>query len=225
MSNIEDLKAENTKSLDRILVEFNQGFEKLSELNFAISIFGSARLPAENPYYQDTIALAELLGNNGYAIISGGGPGIMEAANKGAYHAQMPSVGLNIQLPKEQAPNPYQNISLRFRYFFVRKVMFVKYSMGYVCMPGGFGTLDEFFEAMTLVQTMKIHRIPMVLYGEEYWRGLLDWMKSTMCAMGTISEMDLSQISVTDDIHEVLDIMNQHRAWKEKMIAEAGKRG
>ena len=154
-SMIGDLKADQYWRIFRISHEFTEGFEQLTNLPEAVSIFGSARLPADSYYYQTTVELAERLSQHGFAIMSGGGPGIMEAANKGANQQNQISIGLNIELPKEQHPNPYQNLSLSFRYFFVRKVMFVRYSIGYVCMPGGFGTLDEFFEALTLMQTHK----------------------------------------------------------------------
>ncbi|NOT83639.1 MAG: TIGR00730 family Rossman fold protein [Methylococcaceae bacterium] len=211
---IDDVKGDQSWRIFRIISEFTEGFDKLSNLCDAISIFGSARLKPDHPYYQKTIELAELLGQHDFAIISGGGPGIMEAANKGAYLQKQPSVGLNIQLPTEQHPNPYQNISLDFRYFFVRKVMFVRYSMGYVCMPGGFGTLDEFFEALTLMQTHKIYPLPLILFGTDFWSGLLDWIKSKMLEYATISSEDLNYITITDDPQEVLRIMLAHRAWK-----------
>ena len=211
---IEDLKGDQSWRIFRIISEFTEGFDKLSGLCDAISIFGSARLSPEHPYYKQTVELAELLGKHDFAIISGGGPGIMEAANKGALQQQQPSIGLNIELPMEQSPNPYQDISLGFRYFFVRKVMFVRYSMGYVCMPGGFGTLDEFFEALTLMQTHKIYPIPLILFGSEFWQGLIDWIKTTLIEYKTISEKDLDLITITDDPQEVLEIMVRHRDWK-----------
>lgn len=211
---IDDVKGDQSWRIFRIISEFTEGFDKLSTLCDAVSIFGSARLKPDNLYYQKTIELAELLGQQDFAIISGGGPGIMEAANKGAYLQKQPSVGLNIQLPTEQHPNQYQNISLDFRYFFVRKVMFVRYSMGYVCMPGGFGTLDEFFEALTLMQTRKIYPLPLVLFGTDFWGGLLDWIKAKMLSYTTISAEDLNYITLTDDPNEVLRIMVAHRAWK-----------
>ena len=146
----------------------------------------------------------------------------MEAANRGATSKNAPSIGLNIQLPSEQRPNQYQNLSLEFRYFFARKVMFVKYSIGYVCLPGGFGTLDEFFEALTLMQTHKIHPMPLILFGSEYWSGLMDWIKKTVLDNHLIDKDDLNYISLTDDPLEVVDIMNRHRDWKLKKISEAG---
>lgn len=213
---IDDLKGDQSWRIFRIISEFTEGFDKLSGLSDAITIFGSARIKPEHPIYQKTVELAELLAQNDFAIISGGGPGIMEAANKGAYQQNQVSIGLNIELPMEQKPNPYQNVGLDFRYFFVRKVMFVRYSMGYVCMPGGFGTLDEFFEALTLLQTAKIYPMPLILFGSDFWQGLLDWVKSTMLKYETISEEDLAIITVTDDPHEVVKIMTDHRKWKNK---------
>jgi len=213
---IEDLKGDQSWRIFRIISEFTEGFDELSGLCDAISIFGSARLTPDSFYYQKTVELAELLSKEGFAIISGGGPGIMEAANKGAHLQDQLSIGLNIELPMEQKPNPYQSLSLNFRYFFVRKVMFVRYSMGYVCMPGGFGTLDEFFEALTLMQTLKAYPLPLVLFGTDFWNGLMDWLKSKMIEYGTISPEDLDLITVTDNPQEVVDIMVAHREWKNK---------
>ena len=211
---IDDLKGDQSWRIFRIISEFTEGFDELGNLCDAVSIFGSARLADNHPYYQKTVELAELLSKQGFAIISGGGPGIMEAANKGAHLQQQASIGLNIELPMEQKPNPYQSLSLNFRYFFVRKVMFVRYSMGYVCMPGGFGTLDEFFEALTLMQTHKIYPLPLVLFGTDFWSGLMDWLTSKMLEYGTINPDDLKLITITDDPHEVVRIMVEHRQWK-----------
>lgn len=211
---IDDLKGDQSWRIFRIISEFTEGFDELSGLCDAISIFGSARLAPDSFYYQKTVELAELLSKEGFAIISGGGPGVMEAANKGASLQDQPSIGLNIELPMEQKPNSYQNISLNFRYFFVRKVMFVRYSIGYVCMPGGFGTLDEFFEALTLMQTDKIYPLPLVLFGSDFWNGLMDWLKSKLIEYGTISPDDLELITITDDPQKVVDIMVAHREWK-----------
>ena len=211
---IEDLKGDQSWRIFRIISEFTEGFDELSGLCDAISIFGSARLSPDSFYYQKTVELAELLSKDGFAIISGGGPGVMEAANKGAHLQDQPSIGLNIELPMEQKPNPYQNMSLNFRYFFVRKVMFVRYSMGYVCMPGGFGTLDEFFEALTLMQTHKAYPLPLVLFGSDFWSGLVEWLKGKLIEYGTISPEDLDLITVTDDPQKVVDIMVAHREWK-----------
>ncbi len=213
---IDDLKGDQSWRIFRIISEFTEGFDELSGIQDAISFFGSARLDIDHPYYQKTVELAELLSKNDFAIISGGGPGVMEAANKGAHAQNQISVGLNIELPMEQKPNPYQNISLNFRYFFVRKVMFVRYSMGYVCMPGGFGTLDEFFEALTLMQTHKVYPIPLVLFGSDFWGGLIDWLKTKMVEYGTISIEEMELITVTDDPNEVVTIMKNHRQWKER---------
>ena len=213
---IDDVKGDQSWRIFRIISEFTEGFDRLSRLCDAISIFGSARLKPDHPYYKITVELAELLGQHDFAIITGGGPGIMEAANKGAYQQKQPSIGLNIELPMEQTPNPYLNLSLDFRYFFVRKVMLIRYSMGYVCMPGGFGTLDEFFESLTLMQTHKIYPIPLILFGSEFWQGLVDWIKTTLLEYQTISEKDLDLITITDDPQEVLRIMTEHREWKKQ---------
>ena len=215
MANIDDLKGKETWRLFRILSEFVEGFEELADIGPAVSIFGSARFKPRNKFYRKTVEVARLLAENGYAIITGGGPGLMEAANKGAVLGGGQSIGLNITLPKEQKPNPYQNKALHFRYFFARKVMFVKYAMGYVCMPGGFGTLDEFFEALTLIQTHKIYPFPLILFGTEYWAPILDFMRNTMLKHGTIDKEELNIIKVTDDPQQVLKIINKHRDWKE----------
>ncbi len=220
---IEDLKGDESWRMFRIISEFTEGFDKLSEIGFAVSIFGSARFKAGDKYYELAEQIARKLGEAEFAIISGGGPGIMEAANKGAAEVNRLSIGLNIELPHEQKPNTFQNRSLHFRYFFARKVMFVKHSMGYVCMPGGFGTLDEFFEALTLLQTMKIYPLPLVLFGCEYWDGLIHWMRNTMLAHGAISEEDFRYITVTDDPDEVVRIMMEHREWKKTMIRMSSK--
>ena len=195
----------------RILSEFVEGFDAMAGIGKAITIFGSARVAEEDPNYDMARELATRLVQEGYAVITGGGPGIMEAANKGAYDSEASSVGLNIRLPHEQVANPYQDISLDYRYFFVRKVMFVKYSMGYVCMPGGFGTLDEFFEALTLMQTLKIYPMPLILFGVEYWQGLIDWLKKTMIPNGTVAATDFDYLTLTDDIDAVVSTMVKHR--------------
>ena len=223
-SSIDDLKGDQSWRIFRIISEFTEGFDRLSGLCDAISIFGSARLKPGTPYYNKTVELAELLGQHDFAIISGGGPGIMEAANKGAHLQKQPSIGLNIELPMEQTPNPYQDLSLDFRYFFVRKVMFVRYSMGYVCMPGGFGTLDEFFESLTLMQTNKIYPIPLILFGSDFWQGLVDWVKTTLIEYETISKEDLDLITITDDPQEVLEIMVRHREWKNQQRQHDSRR-
>ncbi len=216
---IEDFKGDESWRLFRILAEFTEGIDTLSDLGFAISIFGSARIKPDNPVYKQTTELSNKLAKEGFAIITGGGPGIMEAGNKGANNEKGKSVGLNIVLPQEQNPNSYQNITLNYRYFFARKVMFVKHSMGYICMPGGFGTLDEFFEALTLVQTQKIYPMPIVLFGSKYWQGLIDWIKDQPLQEGLISPQDMDLLHITDDIDEVVNIMLKHRVYKAEKIA------
>ena len=215
---VEDLKGKETWRLFRIMSEFIEGFDELSDIGPAVSIFGSARLNKSTPYYEKTVEVSNLLSKNGYAIITGGGPGIMEAANRGAKKNGGASIGLNITLPQEQKPNKYQTKSLHFRYFFARKVMFVKYAIGYVCMPGGFGTMDEFFEALTLIQTHKIYPFPIILFGKEYWRPLMEFMSKSMIKHKTITAADLKFIDMTDDPQEVLDIINRHMEHKKKLI-------
>ena len=222
---VEDLKGQETWRIFKIMSEFIEGFEELSTIGPAVSIFGSARFHRNHRYYKKTLEISTLLAKDGYTIITGGGPGVMEAANKGAINNAGISVGLNILLPQEQKPNPFQNKSLTFKYFFARKVMFIKYAMGYVCMPGGFGTLDEFFEALTLVQTHKIYPLPLILVGKDYWSDLLKWMKTTMLIKEkTISKVDLDLVKITDDPKEVLAIINKHRDWKIKIIKSAIKK-
>jgi len=218
---IDDLKGDESWRIFRIISEFTEGFDKLNDAEFGVSIFGSARVSEDNPYYQAAYQIAHELAGDGFSIITGGGPGIMEAANKGALEAGATSVGLNIDLPHEQAPNPYQNVKLDFKYFFARKVMFVKYSMGYVCMPGGFGTLDEFFESLTLMQTNKIYPMPIVLFGSEYWAGLVHWIKHNVSKSGYIAEKDLELVNITDNVEDVIEMMNRHRSWKREKIREA----
>ncbi|MFA6471476.1 MAG: TIGR00730 family Rossman fold protein [Candidatus Latescibacterota bacterium] len=191
----------------RIQGEFVEGFDALSKIGPAVSIFGSAKLKEGSPYYEAARTIGRILSESGLVVITGGGPGIMEAGNRGAAEAGNLSVGLNIELPSEQMPNEYQNLSLEFRYFFVRKMMFVKYSIGYIIFPGGFGTIDETFEALTLSQTEKIKHFPVVLFGTKYWGGLLDWLKSTMLAEGCILEKDLNLIQITDDPEEAAKII------------------
>ena len=188
-----------------IMAEFVEATERLSCIRPAVSIFGSARTPPESPYYTLTEEIARLLSDAGFSVISGGGPGIMEAANKGAFYGKSPSVGLNIQLPHEQHTNLYQNISQTFRHFFARKVMFVKFATAYVVMPGGFGTLDELMEALTLVQTGKTRKIPIILVQASYWRGLVEWFKETLVNEGTIDADDMDLIQVIDEPKAVVD--------------------
>ncbi len=218
---VEDLKGKETWRLFRIMSEFIEGFDELSDIGPAVSIFGSARLNQNNKHYKAGVAISSLLSKNGYSVITGGGPGIMEAANRGAFQNGGVSIGLNITLPKEQKPNKYQNRSLHFRYFFARKVMFVKYAIGYVCLPGGFGTLDEFFEALTLIQTHKIYPFPLILFGRDYWEPLMEFMKSNMVKYKTIDPGDLDFIDLTDDPKEVLEIINRHMDRKMRLIKTA----
>jgi uncharacterized protein (TIGR00730 family) len=191
----------------RIMAELVEGFEALSNVGPAVTIFGSARLKPGSPYYEKCVNVAENLGRSGFTIISGGGPGIMEAANKGARSGGGTSVGLNITLPLEQSPNHYQDIAVEFRYFFVRKLMFVKYAVGYVIFPGGFGTMDELFEALTLIQTRKIRSFPVILVGRQYWQGMVDWMKETVLGMGNIDGQDLALFHIVDEADEVCEII------------------
>ncbi|GAA3054055.1 LOG family protein [Streptomyces glomeratus] len=193
----------------RIQSEFIEGFGTLAELPPAISVFGSARTPVDSPEYEAGVRLGRGLVEAGWAVITGGGPGAMEAANKGACEAKGISVGLGIELPFEQGLNPYVDIGLNFRYFFVRKMMFVKYAQGFVVLPGGLGTLDEFFEALTLVQTQKVTRFPIVLYGTSYWGGLVDWLKNTLVAQGKAAEKDLLLFHLTDDVDEAVALVSK----------------
>lgn len=194
----------------QIMAEFVEGFERLAKIKPSVSIFGSARTKPEHPYYKLTEEVALALSDAGFSVVSGGGPGIMEAANKGAFGGKSPSIGLNIQLPMEQGGNPYQDISLNFRHFFSRKVMFVKYASAYVVMPGGFGTLDELAEILTLVQTGKTRRIPIILVHSPFWQGLLDWFKNTLVEEGTIDADDLDLIKVLDKPQDVVNAIFQH---------------
>jgi uncharacterized protein (TIGR00730 family) len=191
----------------RIQGEFVHAINTLSEVGAAIAVFGSARFLPGHPMYESAVAMGRALAEAGFAVITGGGPGLMEAANKGAHEAGGTSIGCNIELPFEQFLNRYLDIAVNFRYFFVRKTMFVKYSNGFVIFPGGFGTLDELFESLTLVQTRKIKRFPIILFGSSYWTGLLDWIKGTLLAEGAISPEDLNLLVVTDSIEEARDIM------------------
>jgi uncharacterized protein (TIGR00730 family) len=191
----------------KIQAEFVEGFNDLAELGPAISVFGSARITPDHPGYQLGVKVGAALVHAGFAVITGGGPGAMEAANKGASEAGGESVGLGIELPFESSLNEYVNFGLNFRYFFVRKTMFVKYSQGYVVLPGGVGTLDELFEAITLVQTQKVTQFPIVLMGVEYWTGLLEWMKGSMLEDGRIKQSDIDMLTLTDDVDEAVALM------------------
>jgi uncharacterized protein (TIGR00730 family) len=208
-----ELKGENSWTLFKIVGEFVEGYDRLNKIGPCVSIFGSARTKPDNKYYKMATSLASTLVQEGYGIITGGGPGIMEAGNKGAKEAEGASVGLNIELPFEQGYNPYidQDKVFNFNYFFIRKVMFVKYAQAFVVLPGGFGTLDELFEVLTLIQTKKIDPIPVILMGKEFWSGLVDWIKETMLEKhATISAHDLDLIPVTDDADEIVTIINEY---------------
>ncbi len=196
----------------QIMAEFVEGFERLAQIRPSVSIFGSARTPTDHAYYELAEAIARALSDAGFSVVSGGGPGIMEAANKGAFAGKSPSIGLNIVLPHEQAGNPYQDVSLTFRHFFSRKVMFVKHASAYVVLPGGFGTLDELAEILTLVQTGKSRRIPIILVHAPFWRGLLDWFRETLVSEGTIDATDLDLVQVLDKPDEVVDAIFAHYA-------------
>jgi len=194
----------------RIMSEFVEGFEVMNDVGPAVSVFGSARTKPDDPYYQQAVECGRKLVDARFSVITGGGPGIMEAANKGAYEAKGTSIGLNITLPMEQDANSYQTHELTFRYFFVRKVMFVKYARGFIIFPGGFGTMDEFFESMTLIQTLKIKPFPVICIGTKFWGGLVDWIKNTMLeAHATISPGDLERFRVTDDVDEAIEIVSK----------------
>ncbi len=194
----------------QIMAEFVEGFERLARIQPSVSIFGSARMLPEHPYYKLAEKIARSLSDAGFAVVSGGGPGIMEAANRGAFAGKSPSVGLNIQLPHEQGINGYQDISLRFRHFFTRKVMFVKYASAYVVLPGGFGTLDELAEILTLVQTGKTTRIPIILVHANFWTGLIDWFKQKLVEEGVIDREDLELFKLRDRPDEVVETIFEH---------------
>lgn len=201
---VDALSIEESWRIFRIMAEFVDAIETLSGVRHAVSIFGSARTKPGDICYQKTEQLARLLAESGFGVITGGGPGVMEAGNKGAAEAGGQSVGMNIRLPFEQKPNPYSNISIDYKYFFIRKVMFVKYAVAYVIMPGGFGTMDELFEALTLIQTRRIKSFPVILMGSQYWKGLLDWLRETMLSEGKIISHDLDSIQVMDEPEEVV---------------------
>lgn len=209
--NWNEIKSNDSWALFKIMSEFVEGYETLSAIGPCISIFGSARTPENHPTYQLTVDIAEGIASAGYGVISGGGPGIMEAANKGAQKAGGTSVGLNIELPFEQESNRYidRDKLINFQYFFVRKVMFVKYAQGFVVMPGGVGTLDELFEAYTLIQTDKVNKFPIILVGQTYWSGLIDWIKNTILKEKNISPEDLNLFELVDTKEEVMDCLNR----------------
>ncbi|MGV3581471.1 MAG: TIGR00730 family Rossman fold protein [Methylophilus sp.] len=193
-----------------IMAEFVGATEKLKEITPAVSIFGSARTKPDQPYFKLTEEIAKLLSDSGFSVISGGGPGIMEAANRGAFAGTGPSIGLNIELPLEQSGNPFQDVSLSFKYFFMRKTMFVKYASAYIVLPGGFGTLDELMEAVTLVQTGKSRKIPIILVGSTFWAGLIDWLKNTLIAEGMANPEDMSLMQIIDEPKEIVAAIFRH---------------
>jgi uncharacterized protein (TIGR00730 family) len=203
----------------RIMGEFVEGFDELATLDRGISIFGSARSKPDDPDYLAAQETAALLVAQGFAVITGGGPGIMEAANKGAFEAGGLSIGCNIELPFEQRPNPYQTKSVTFKYFFVRKMMFVKYSLGFIIFPGGFGTLDELFEALTLIQTKKIRNFPVILFGSRYWGGMLNWLHDVAMTEDKISEVDYRMFHVTDSPAEVVEIVTRSQSDLTELIS------
>jgi len=194
----------------QIMAEFVEGFERLAQIKPSVSIFGSARTPVDHRYYKLTEDIARALSDAGFSVVSGGGPGIMEAANKGALAGKSPSIGLNIQLPHEQSGNDYQDMSLSFRHFFSRKVMFVKYAAAYVVMPGGFGTLDELAEILTLIQTHKTRKIPIILVEGQYWEGLLNWFRNTLIPEKTIDESDMDLMQILDSPKEIVEAIFSH---------------
>src|SRR3954467_91445 len=204
----------------RIQSEFVEGFGLLAELPRAVSVFGSARTPRDHPYYAAGVRIGAALSEAGYAVITGGGPGAMEAANRGASEAGGLSVGLGIELPFEQELNEWVDLGISFRYFFVRKTMFVKYAQAFVILPGGFGTLDELFEALTLVQTRKVTRFPVILLGSDYWSGLVTWVRDTMLGQGTISPGDMELFTVTDDVAEIVALIQAADAAREQSSAD-----
>ena len=208
---MEDLKNSEPWRVFRIQSELVEGFETLNELGPAVAIFGSSRMKPGSHYYERAVELGRKLSDTGFAVITGGGPGIMEGANKGAKEGKGKSVGLNIEMPSEQLPNQYQDISVSFRYFFIRKLMFVKYSSAFIIFPGGFGTMDEMFEALTLSQTKKIGLFPIILFGTDYWKGLIEWFKSCLVPNGTIAAEDLDLISFADDVDETCRIFNRYK--------------
>jgi uncharacterized protein (TIGR00730 family) len=206
---VEKISAQESWRMFHIMAEFVEGFDTLARHHPAVSIFGSTRANPEDEVYQKAERIGHLLAENGFSVITGGGPGVMEAANKGAASAGGKSIGLNIELPLEQKPNPYANITLHFRYFFVRKVMFVKYAVAYIILPGGFGTMDELLESVTLIQTHKIKPFPVILVGSNYWKGLLDWIQEVVLKEEKISPTDLDILQLIDDPEEVIKVIKK----------------
>ena len=209
-SSVETTLTRESWKVFQIMAEFVEGFESLAAIEPSVSMFGSARFQPNHPFYRLAEEIARRLSDSGFSVVSGGGPGIMEAANKGAFAGKCPSIGLNIMLPREQKANPYQDVSLNFRHFFSRKVMFVKYASAYVVLPGGFGTLDELAEILTLVQAGKTRRIPIVLVGSSFWQGLVDWFEETLVTAGTIGLEDLGLFIIVDEPAQVVDAIFAH---------------
>ncbi len=207
---MEDLKSSEAWRVFRIQAELIDGIETLNELGPAVTVFGSSRLAPGDAYYETAVEFGRLLSGMGISVITGGGPGIMEGANRGCFNGACHSVGLNIALPHEQTPNSFQDISLSFRYFFVRKLMFMKYASGFVIFPGGYGTFDELFEALTLVQTERIRHFPIVLIGSDYWQGLIDWMRTRVVEQGCLDQGDIELLTIVDSAEEAASIIVKH---------------
>ena len=218
-----DYRAKDTWTVFKIMGEFVEGFETLRPIWPSVSIFGSARLEPGHRYYEDGVRVAERLSKAGFSIITGGGPGVMEAANQGAKRGEGRSIGLHIKLPEEQRPNDASDLRIEFDYFFARKVMFVKYACGFVALPGGFGTLDEVFEALTLIQTNKIHDFPVILYGASFWEPLVDWLREEPLRRRMISKSDLQLFQVTDDIDEIVALIQRHYERRRRRRGRAAK--
>jgi uncharacterized protein (TIGR00730 family) len=218
---VEDMSSQESWRIFRIMAEFVEGYEVMAEVGPAVSVFGSARTTPSDPFYKQAEHTSRLLSEAGYAVITGGGPGIMEAANKGGYEIGGKSVGLNITLPQEQEANKYQTVSLDFHYFYARKVMFVKYASAFVCFPGGYGTLDEFFEVLTLIQTLKIEAFPIILYGTEFWSGLVDWMRRTLIPHFIDGE-DIDIFRIVETPEEVVRLvrLSQRKRWWQPLDVE-----
>jgi hypothetical protein len=222
---VQDQHGKDTWTVFKIMGEFVEGFETLRPYWPAVSIFGSSRIRRGHPYYGDAVAVAHAISEAGFSIVTGGGPGVMEAANRGAREGKGRSIGLNIKLPYEQRPNEFIDTLVQFNYFFARKVMFVKYACGFVALPGGFGTLDEVFEALTLKQTRKIHDFPVILFGSAFWSGLLRWLREQPLDERMISQRDLRLFRVTDDVDEVVEIIQRHYASRQRKRGPGAARG
>ncbi len=208
----------------RIMGEFVEGFDTLSDVYSAVTVFGSARTQPEDPYYERAVETARILAQEGFPIITGGGPGIMEAANRGCQEGNGLSIGCNIELPFEQGLNPYVERAINFRYFFVRKTMFVKYSTAFIVFPGGYGTMDELFEALTLIQTGKVKHFPVILFGKAYWQGLADWLRERVAGEGKIATTDLALFTITDSPREAVAIVRQARERRTQALPTSGER-